>query len=63
MRITEKMEQVKEEEKKTLEDLDKELYRKQRHMTTLQAEIEDITGQNQALELDFENEIENKNKN
>lgn len=32
-------------------------------MTTLQAEIEDITGQNQALELDFENEIENKNKN
>ena len=39
------------------------MYSKQRYMKALQVEIEDITGQNEALELDFENEIDSKNKN
>ena len=40
-----------------------ELYEKQRTMAILQGEIEGIQVQNQALEQDFENEIERKNNN
>ena len=44
--INARMEQVKEEERKALDEMNIELYRKQRHMTTLQGEIEDIQVQN-----------------
>ena len=40
-----------------------ELYEKQREMANLQSDIEGIQAQNQALEQDFENEIERKNTN
>ena len=55
------MEKVKEDEKKELAKMTSELYEKSRLMANLQMEIEDITERNQALELDFENEINKKN--
>ena len=55
------MEKVKEDEKKELAKMTSELYEKSRMMANLQMEIEDITERNQALELDFENEINKKN--
>ena len=56
------MEKVKEDEKKELAKINLELYEKTRIMANLQKNIEDITEKNQALELDFENEINKKNQ-
>lgn len=55
------MEKVKEDERKALASMTSELYEKTRTMAKLQKDIEDITEQNQALEQDFENEINKKN--
>ena len=40
-----------------------ELYDKQRDMAALTSDIDKVQEQNQALEQDFENEIERKNTN
>ena len=60
--INHRMEKVKEDEKKELAKMTSELYDKSRIMANLQKQIEEITEQNQALELDFENEITKKNQ-
>ena len=59
--INQQMEQVKEDERRRLAEMTAELYEKQREMANLQADIENIQVQNQALEQDFENEINKKN--
>ena len=61
--INARMEQVKEDEQRTLADMTKELLTKQQIMAGLQHELERVQVQNQALEQDFENEIERKNAN
>ena len=44
-------------------EMTKELYEKQQKMADLQRDIEHIQQENQALEQDFENEIDRKNTN
>ena len=61
--INARQEQVKEEERKALADMTAELYDKQRDMAALTSDIDKVQEQNQALEQDFENEIERKNTN
>ena len=61
--INQRMEQVKEDERKALAEMTKELYDKQQAMQDLHKKIELTQAENQALEQDFENEIDRKNTN
>ena len=50
-------------EKTTMNSLQDNLYEMQRKMQNLQIELEKVSEKNSALEQDFENEINKKNKN
>ena len=50
-------------EKTTMNSLQDNLYEMQRKMQNLQSELEKVSEKNSALEQDFENEINKKNKN
>ena len=57
------MEEARMKEKTTMNSLQDNLYEMQRKMQNLQIELEKVSEKNSALEQDFENEINKKNKN